>query len=304
MPGYHLPLFAAEATGIWQEHGLDVELVDPFPGPDNAKAVAAGRYDACLTSAAHFLRAKREDPALAAKFVFMVARRTHIAAFAIEGRPAAHGRPIAAIADLAGASFIGEPQSPFVREYLAFLALGGIEPGRGVALPYEDQFAAVARGEGDVAIDFLDLRPRFEEALRPDQRLRPPPFFEGGVSGYGSGLVVSTWLIETRRDAVRRLGGALRGGLLVTREDPAVGLDQLCRRYPATDRERALRGWSAGAPLVFVGELGAMDRETWQETLEHYARVHGGPPLDPDEVFDGSFVSDRAEAASAAAASR
>src|SRR5919201_1477484 len=113
MPGYHLPLFAAEATGIWQEHGLDVELVDPFPGPDNAKAVAAGRYDACLTSVAHYLRARREEPGRAARFVFMIARRPHIAAFVIEGRPADHGRPIVDFADLAGASFIGA--LPFYR---------------------------------------------------------------------------------------------------------------------------------------------------------------------------------------------
>src|ERR671932_145699 len=148
MPGYHLPLFAADATGIWQAHGLEVELVEPEPGPENAKAVAAGSYDACLTSVAHFLRAKQEDPALAARFVFMVARQTHFAAFAIDGRDAEHGRPIESVGDLEGASFLGEPHSPFVREYLALLALAGIRPGRGVPVPYEEQLEALARGDG------------------------------------------------------------------------------------------------------------------------------------------------------------
>src|SRR5919204_591688 len=91
MPGYHLPYFTAAANGLYAAHGLDVEIVDPEPGPENTRAVALGTYDACLTSVAYFLRAKAADPALPAKFVFMVARRTHMAAFCAGDRPTAAG---------------------------------------------------------------------------------------------------------------------------------------------------------------------------------------------------------------------
>src|SRR5919202_3264113 len=101
MPGYHLPLFAAAATGIWQEHGLEVELVDPYSGPANARAAAMGRYDACLTSVAHFLRAKAEEPEVEARFVTMVAHDTHMAVFA------RRQSGIRAFDDLEGASVLG-----------------------------------------------------------------------------------------------------------------------------------------------------------------------------------------------------
>jgi NitT/TauT family transport system substrate-binding protein len=281
MPGYHLPLFAADATGIWERHGLDVELVDPFPGPDNAKAVAAGRYDACLTSVAHYARARREEPELAARFVFMVARRPHIAAFFVEGRPAEHGRPISDFADLAGASFVGETQSPFVRDYLAILRRLGIEPGRPVPLPYEHQFAALAAGEADVGIDFLDLRPRFDAAARSDQRIGALPFHRAGVELYGSGLVVSDRLLAERPETVQGLTAALRDALLATRDEPALGLEPLLARFPETDPARALAGWEAGAELVFGDEIGTMDAATWRQTLAHH-----GLELEPDEVAD------------------
>ena len=302
MPGYHLPLFAADATGIWESHGLEVELVDPAPGPENAKAVADGHYDACLTSVAHFLNAKADEPTLAAMFVFMIARRLHLAAFAIEARPAEHGRPIAEIRDLEGASFLGEAESPFVREYIALLHSLALEPGRGVPVAYDDQFSALAAGEGDVGIDFLNLRPRFAAELRARQRLCTLPFFRAGIDLYGSGLVVGTRWLKSGRETARRLAAALRDSLMVTRADPVAGLDGLIRRFPETDPKIALSGWTAGVPLVFAGELGGMDGETWRRTIEHHALVHGTPRFDVDSVFEDVLVSGRTRAATGAAA--
>src|SRR5947207_2445357 len=155
MPGYHLPWFTAGALGIDRRHGLKLEIVDPEPGPDNARAVAAGQYDLCLTSVNHYLTAKRDDPALAAKFIFIVAGRSHMAAIYVEGRPAAHGRSIEGVAELAGASVLGEAASPFVREHRALLARLGLEPGLAIEVPYDDVMLALATGRADIAPDHL-----------------------------------------------------------------------------------------------------------------------------------------------------
>ena len=52
IPGYQLPCFAGMTQDIFRRHGLRVEVVDPEGGPANIHAVAAGRQDLCLTSAA------------------------------------------------------------------------------------------------------------------------------------------------------------------------------------------------------------------------------------------------------------
>ena len=167
IPGYQLPCFAGLTRDIFAAHGLGVTVLDPLPGPDNVRAVAAGERDFCLTSVAHFLAAKGAEPELGARFVFMVARQTHMGAFVVRGRPASHGRPIATHADLAGASLLGDPQSPFAREYDALLGLLGAARAPVVEVPYPEIELALAEGRGDVAADFVDLHPRFQAAAAP-----------------------------------------------------------------------------------------------------------------------------------------
>jgi len=274
-----------------------VHLRHPDPGPDNVRAVAAGRYDFCLTSVAHFLRAKATDPDLGARFVFMVSRRTHMAVFCIDGRPAAHGGPIRELADLDGASVLGAEDSPFVREHLALLRHLGMTPGPRIETPYPEVMTALARGRGDVTADFLDLLPAFESAAAPyGVRVRALPFHEAGLEAYGSGLVTGTGTIVKRTEAVARMVSAAREVLLAGRDDPQSGIAPMSELYPGLDPGRALAGYRAGLPLVFVDEdrLGTMDAPTWERTIEHHAQTHGTPRLVPEAAFDASFAVARA----------
>src|SRR5919202_2452604 len=264
MPGYHLPLFAAAATGIWERHGLEVELVDPYPGPANARAAAMGRYDACLTSVAHFLHAKAEEPELGARFVTMVADDTHMAVFA------RRESGIRDFADLAGASVLGSADSAFLREYDALLRHLGLDRGVLVDVPYEETMDALTAGKADVAADFLDLLPAFEAAGADVVAL---PFADAGIDVYGSGAVAGTHFIDERPDALRRLLVALRDALEETRRDPGRGVDAMRARIPDVDVRRALRGWEAGQRLVFLDK--PMDAEKWQRTIDHHAEAHG-----------------------------
>src|SRR5919204_19586 len=233
MPGYHLPLFAAAVDGIWERHGLNVELVDPYPGPANPRAAAMGRYDACLTSVAHFLRAAAEEPELAARFVTMVAQDTHMAVLA------RRESGIRDFGDLAGASVLGSPDKAFFREYETLLRHLGIERGPLVEVPYEDTMAALAAGKADVAADFLDLLPRFEAAGADVVTL---PFRDAGIDVYGSGLVAGTRFIDERPEALRRLVGALREALEAAEDDAERALAALRERIPDADAAYALRG--------------------------------------------------------------
>lgn len=295
MPGYHLPYFTAAAIGLYEEHELEVEIVDPEPGIENVRAAARGAYDACLTSVAYFLRAKGEEPELPVKFVFMVARRTHMAAFCLAGRETASGRVPETLEGLAGAALLGSAESPFVREYLSALDELGVAPGPLVELAYEEVMDALAAGRGDVAADYLDLLPAFEAAAAPrGVEVRALPFYRAGLDLYGSGLVVSTRLLESRPEAVGRLVDALRAALRATRRRPQIGLPLLTSRFPDASERRILDGWRAGEPLIFGDDgeasLGAMDEATWERTIAHHAATHGTPPLPAAAAYDGSFL--------------
>ena len=290
IPGYQLPCFAGLTRDVFARNGLGVTMLDPLPGPENVRAVAAGERDFCLTSVAHFLNAKRDDPELGARFVFMVARHTHMAAFVVRGRPAAHGRPIATHADLAGATVLGDPASPFGREYRACLAQLDLQPGAAVELPYPEIEAGLAAGRGDVAADFVDLHPRFEAAAEPfGVTIDCLPFHEAGIDVYGSGLVTSTHLLDDEPDRVARALAAFREALLLSRADPELGLDALLSQIPGADAGLVVAGWKAGATLIFDdagAPLGSMSADKWRRTIALYADAYGTPrDLEPEAVF-------------------
>ena len=303
MPGYHLPCFAAVTQGIFHRHGLEVEIVDPEPGPDNILAVDAGRYDLCLTSVAHFLGAKRLEPAIEPRFVFMVARRTHMAAFVVAGRVAASGRAVVEHADLDGATVLGATDSAFVREYVTLLDQIGCSAGAVVEMPYEDVMGALVKGEGDVAPDFLNLLPKFEAAAAGTAaRIVALPFYQAGVDIYGSGLVAGRELREERRLVLQGAVDALREALIATRDEPDLGLRALTERLPTVNPDQALADWRAGEPLIFGDsedhELGSMNPHTWQQTLEYFASAYGDPgDIELSALCDTSFLTAAPEAA-------
>ena len=290
IPGYQLPCFAGLTRDVFARNGLEVTMLDPLPGPENVRGVAAGERDFCLTSVAHFLNAKRADPELGARFVFMVARRTHMGAFVVAGRPAVHGRPIASHADLAGASLLGDPESPFGREYRALLGRLHLQPGPSVEVPYAEIEAALAQGRGDVAADFVDLHPRFQAAAEPfGVTIDCLPFHEAGIDIYGSGLVTSTRLLDEEPERVARAVTAMREALELSRADPELGLDALLSQIPGADAGLVVAGWKAGQRLIFDGEdsaLGTMSAEKWRRTIDVYADAYDTPrDLAPEAVF-------------------
>lgn len=291
MPGYHLPYFTAAATGLYDRHGLDVEIVYPEPGPDNIRAVAAGRYDVCLTSVAHFLKALSEEPDLGARFVFMIARRSHMSALFVAGRPAAHGRRLVGHADLAGASYVGEEDSPFTREYMALLGHLGFDRPETIPLPYGEVKEGLAAGKGDVAADYVDLLPDYQAAARThDADVAALMFHDAGIDVYGSGLVAGTDLIAARPEVVEKTAAAIRDALVVTHDDPSAGADALLARFPDAGRERAISGWTAGQELIFgPGELGVMDDSKWARTIDYHSATHGTGAVTPARVWDPSF---------------
>jgi ABC-type nitrate/sulfonate/bicarbonate transport system substrate-binding protein len=296
IPGYQLPCFAGETEDIFRRHDLSIEILDPLPQAENILAVAAGENDLCLTSVAHFLAARRQDPDLQARFVFMVARQSHMGAFVVRGRKGPHGRRIKKHRDLQGASVLGDRDSAFGREYTTLLGRLGLEPGPWIDVPYEEIGQALAEGRGDVAADFVDLLPRFQAVADPlGVRIERLPFHEAGIDIYGSGLVTSTRMLRERPQTVRAAVAAFHEALLASQDNPALGLEALIDHVPGADPGLVVAGWKAGASLIFDAEttaLGTMNAEKWRRTVEYHADAYGGPrDIDVETVFDASVLA-------------
>ena len=312
MPNSYLPQLAAQAGGIYAAHGLEVELAQPEPGPRNVAAVGRGDYDLCLTSVPYYLWARDDDPALDARFIFVVSRRVHMTAFAVEGRPAAHGRPITSFADLAGASFAVRTEVPagtsdlnrrmsqvhqerLARDYSALLAHLGLEPGPLVDVGSRSTLDACLEGAADVAAEWIELAVGLRaSAAARDLEVRLLPFADAGVPGYLNGFVTGAETLRRRPEALARFVAAVREAMVAVRNDPQPALELLAAEHPDHDGATVLERWRLGEPNMFADRddgdptmgAGTMDADGWAATVDYHVRVNGTRSLDPATVFD------------------
>ena len=234
--------------------------------------VAAGGADVCLTSLAHYLRARAADPNLAARFVAALVRRTPMAGLV------AADSPITEPVHLAGRRLGGPADSRLVAEYEACLAHLGLAPSELVPMAYGEAPAALGRGQVEVVADFVDLIPRTRR-----QAGVPVRAVTFGFELYSSGLVAADRLPP---DLVLRVGAAVADALERQREDPKAGLPDLARRYPDADPNDALEGWSLVEPNIFTGPPpGSSEPATWAASVQFTANALGLDPPAPETVF-------------------
>src|SRR5258707_12027939 len=147
MPGYHLPYVGGVASGVFAQLGIDVDVADPDPGgPETILQVAAGGAEFCLTSVAHYMRARAQSPDLGARFVAVIGQRSPMSA--IVRADSKITRP----ADLAGLRLGGPTagsMSDLVKEYCAALVHLNLAPAVLQPMEYSDGPLALARGEID-----------------------------------------------------------------------------------------------------------------------------------------------------------
>ncbi len=192
--------------------------------------------------------------------------------------------------DLHGATFVGQPDSQFAREYMALLRHLNVESGGVLGLPYGEVMEALAAGRADVAADWLDLLPDFQNAARRfGVRAKALPFYEAGVPSYG--IVAGTHVIHSRPEALRRFVAAVREGLVATHRRPDLGVEAMLARFPDIDPKRAIAQWKAGERLIFDGAgkveaLGVMDAARWEATIACHSATYGTGELSPETMFD------------------
>ena len=273
LPGYHLPYVAAATNGLFADLGLDVELLDPpGGGPENIERVGAGGADFCLTSVAHYLTARARLGDVAARFVAIVVQRSPMAALVAEDST------LMAPADLAGCRLGGPSDGGLLADYQASLDHLGIGRSALVPMDYLEAWHALARGEVDAVADYVDVLPRLRRVSGAAVRAIPL-----GVNVYSSGLVAADRLSD---EEVADMCAALVVALERQRVNPEEGVDALQRRYPETDRDAALEGWSLVEPNIFTDvPTGSMSADRWAATVRFVSGAHGLAPVPPESVY-------------------
>ncbi|MBA3287285.1 MAG: ABC transporter substrate-binding protein [Acidimicrobiia bacterium] len=275
MPGYHLPYLAAAAPGgLFAEHGLDVDILEPVDGPGQANVhrVAAGSADFCLTSVAYYLMARAEVPDLAARFVAIVGRRSPMAGI-VAAESGLH-----APEDLAGRRTGALDGERLLLEYEAALTARGVGAPVLVPLTYADAPAALGRGEIDVVPDFADLVWRVRRQAGIEVRA-----VRVGAPYYANGVVAGDHVPDDRVTAVREAVGL---ALERQRACPDNGVEALIDRYPETARSDAIEGWQHAERTIFgSAPVGSMDHDVWEASLAYTGQVHGLPVPEASTVY-------------------
>lgn len=265
------------ADGLFAQHGLDVAIDDPPGGPENIQYVAEGRVDACLTSVHHLLTATQRYGPLPARFVAIVVRRSPMSALV------PLDSPLQTAADLAGRRYGGSPDGAHTKEFLATLDHLGIEAP--IQVGGDDGGAALAQGDADFFIEYVDTVPRHTRLL--GMRLRAIPV---GLDIYSSGLVVGDRMPEP---TVTALIGTLVASLEQQRAEGGRGLQELMARYPDTVAAEALEGWQLVQPYIFTGAApGSMRTDEWARTLQLLTKARGLPVPAPESIYRPEFATD------------
>lgn len=273
----------AGADGPFADLRIEVDIAGPPGGPDNIRQVASGERDFCLTSVHHFLTALGEGGEMAARFVAIVVQRSPLAALV------PLGSPLTAPSDLAGVRVGGSGDHNHTLEFIATLQRLGLPAPSVVAAVDKDAHSALGRGEVDAIVGFTDSLPRVSRLVGLPLRAIPV-----GLDVYASGLVAGD---HVPRELAERMRVALAAALERQRNDPAFGLDEMCRRYPETVPDEAIEGWRLLEPNVFTGvEPGMMDRARWEDTLAFLAAARGIRQPRPEQVYRPEFAGEPAAA--------
>ena len=250
-------------NGLFADHGLDVDILEPSGGPDNVVRVGAGESDFALTSVNHYLSARAEHGDIPARFVAVVVQRSPI------GAMVRADRGLAAPADLAGARLGGDPANPQVIEFLASLAWRGLPVPTLVELENVAAREAMGRGEVDGIIGLVDALPRRQRqsgvALRAIR--------VGRDDVYASGVIASDQVAD---EVVAKAVDAVVAALEAQRAAPESGLAEMADRYGDELRDDAPAGWRLLQDLVFTDEpIGSMRADRWETTLDFLCGIRG-----------------------------
>ncbi len=284
----HAGLYAAQASGAYEQAGLDVKLTPPPDPASPLKLLEAGRVDLAISYEPELMLAREQGADLIA--IGAVVQKPLTALMAV-GKDA-----IRSPGQLRGKR-VGTAGIPYQSAYLkTILDKASVDPGsvREVNVGF-NLVPAMLSGKVDATLgafwnyEGVDLQRRGKQpVIRRMDDLGVPTYAE---------LV----LVARRKDLdedfaakVRRFVGATARGYETLKTDPAVGLDGLMKADRGLDRDLQAASIKATLPVFFPGgdkPWGYQEPAAWQRYID-WMRENGliKRPQTADRVMTNEFL--------------
>jgi NitT/TauT family transport system substrate-binding protein len=283
--------YLADQAGYYRDEGLDVTFQNEIDA-NLVPKVGQGQVDIGISDGTSVIPAVSQN--IPIKYVATIYGQFPSIVFGKESSG------IAGAADLKGKK-IGIP-GRYGSSWIMLQALldsAGLTPNDVVITEYPDfgQGAAVAQGAVDAATGFANNEPvQLELAGTPVFVLH----IDDITALPGPGLIVSTATASAKHDAV---AGFVRATLKAMGDivaNPTTGLDAAIAAVPDLGQDRAtqsaildatIKAWLPKGSTGAAGELGAIDRDGWQASIDYMTKLGLVPtPVTVDQLVTEEFL--------------
>jgi len=283
--------YLAQQAGYYRDEGLDVTFQNEIDA-NLVPKVGQGQVDIGISDGTSVIPAVSQN--IPIKYVATIYGQFPSIVFGKESSG------IARAADLKGKK-IGIP-GRYGSSWIMLQALldsAGLTPNDVVITEYPDfgQGAAVAQGAVDAATGFANNEPvQLELAGTPAFVLH----IDDITALPGPGLIVSTATASAKHDAV---AGFVRATLKAMGDivaNPTTGLDAAIAAVPDLGQDRAtqsaildatIKAWLPKGSTGAAGELGAIDRDGWQASIDYMTKLGLVPtPVTVDQLVTEEFL--------------
>jgi NitT/TauT family transport system substrate-binding protein len=300
--GQVAPFFMAQAKGYFKDEGLDVQL---DAGAGSALAVtrtASPAYDmgyGDMSALIEFLANNGSIPEARVQAVYIVLDATPAAAYALKKSN------ITKPADFIGKTF-GAPVFDSGRKmFPVFARANGFDPKsvkwQSMDPPLREPM--LARGQIDVATGFMPSGMISLNTLGvKDDEVQVFYFKDFGVRAYGNAILANPRLLNDNPKAIAGFLRAFNRALKETIADYPAAVKFIKAREPLVDEAvelRRLRGLYSNfvtTDNVRSGALGQINKLRLEAQVEEIVAAFGlKTSPNPDQIFNSSFLPDRAD---------
>ncbi|MFF5990545.1 ABC transporter substrate-binding protein [Prauserella flavalba] len=268
--GEHAPFYYGKAQGIYEEHGIDLEIRAGQGSQKTVQAAAAGQTDFGWADTPALLAGVSQGLDVKSIGVFLQTTPSSVQFFSEQN--------ISSPADLKGKTIASTAGDALTKTFPAFLQANGLAEGD-VRIQNTDaagKMAAVMSGQTDALLGYAtDQGPTMQEkAGKEVSYLR---FAENGLNFYSNGLIASQEVIDDRGDLAQRMVAATSEAWTAVQQDQQAAVDAMQGSSEQLPSKQVLAEQLASTLELLHTDAtegqapGVNNEEDWKKTIRIFA---------------------------------